>query len=119
MLSHWLLDWITHRPDMPLYPGGTRFGLGLWNSIAGTMTAELAMFAAGFFLYLRATVPRDRIGTYAFLSYSLLLLAVYISNPFTGPPDSVHELISTGIIAECLLIPWAWWFDRHREPRPS
>lgn len=32
VMSHWILDWISHRPDMPLYPGGPRLGLGLWNS---------------------------------------------------------------------------------------
>jgi len=30
VVSHWVLDWVTHRPDMPLYPGGPRFGLGWW-----------------------------------------------------------------------------------------
>jgi len=29
VVSHWVLDWVTHRPDMPLYPGGPNFGLGL------------------------------------------------------------------------------------------
>src|SRR5580698_91680 len=45
VVSHWVLDWVTHRPDMPLYPGGARYGLGLWNSIAGTMLVEFLMFA--------------------------------------------------------------------------
>jgi membrane-bound metal-dependent hydrolase YbcI (DUF457 family) len=44
VVSHWVLDWVTHRPDMPLYPGGARYGLGLWNSIAGTMLVEFLMF---------------------------------------------------------------------------
>src|SRR5678816_2818941 len=30
VVSHWFLDFITHRPDMPIYPGGPRLGLGLW-----------------------------------------------------------------------------------------
>jgi membrane-bound metal-dependent hydrolase YbcI (DUF457 family) len=67
VLSHWVLDWITHRPDMPLYPGGhQRYGLGLWNSVAGTMVVELLMFVIGVWLYIRATRPRDRIGRYTF-----------------------------------------------------
>src|SRR5438552_173444 len=33
VVSHWVLDFLTHRPDMPLYPGGPTFGLGLWNSM--------------------------------------------------------------------------------------
>jgi membrane-bound metal-dependent hydrolase YbcI (DUF457 family) len=45
VVSHWVLDWVTHRPDMPLYPGGARYGLGLWNSIYGTMVVEFLMFA--------------------------------------------------------------------------
>lgn len=35
VLSHWVLDFVTHSPDMPLYPGGRRVGLGLWNSVTG------------------------------------------------------------------------------------
>ncbi len=73
--SHWILDWISHRPDMPLYPGGPRLGLGLWNSIAGTMVVELLMLAIGVGLYVRATRARDRIGLYALLAYVVLLLA--------------------------------------------
>lgn len=23
VVSHWVLDWVAHRPDMPLYPGGS------------------------------------------------------------------------------------------------
>jgi len=49
-VSHWVLDWVTHRPDMPLVPGGARYGLGLWNSIAGTMVVEILMFAAGVWM---------------------------------------------------------------------
>src|SRR5215831_26995 len=33
VVSHWCLDWIAHRPDMPLYPHGAGVGLGLWNSV--------------------------------------------------------------------------------------
>jgi hypothetical protein len=66
VVSHWILDWITHRADMPLYPGGLRFGLGLWNSVGGTLAVEIAMFAIGVWVYMRTTRPRDRIGRYAF-----------------------------------------------------
>ncbi len=117
VVSHWVLDWITHRADMPLYPGGARYGLGLWNSVAGTMTVELAMFAAGIWLYVSATRRRDRIGRYAFLGYVALLLAVYVGDRFSAPPPGAGEIAWTGIAAEAILLVWAWWFDRHRELR--
>jgi hypothetical protein len=50
--SHWLLDYVMHRPDMPLYPGGARYGLGLWNSLEVTLAMEFGMFAVGAAIYL-------------------------------------------------------------------
>jgi LexA-binding, inner membrane-associated putative hydrolase len=119
VLSHWLLDWITHRPDMPLYPGGPRFGLGLWNSITGTLVVEIAMYVAGIWMYFKATHARDWIGRWACAAFIVLLFATYIGDRFGGPPDSVKELAWTGIVAEAVLLPWAWWFDRHRQPNPA
>jgi hypothetical protein len=100
VVSHWVLDWITHRPDMPLYPGGPRYGLGLWNSIAGTLVVELLMFAVGVWLYARTTCARDRIGQYAFLAYVALLLVFYIGDRFSSPPASVAEIAWLGIAAK-------------------
>lgn len=114
VVSHWVLDWITHRPDMPLYPGSHRYGLGLWNSIGGTMAVELVMFAVGIWLYSRATRALDRIGRYALLAFVLLLLAIWAADPFSGPPDTVSSLIWTGIVAEFVILAWVWWIDRHR-----
>jgi len=114
VVSHWVLDWVTHRPDMPLYPGGPRLGLGLWNSIAGTMVVEISMFAAGVWLYAQTTRARDRIGKYALGAYVGLLLLLYISDRFSGPPRSVAAVAWVGIAAGAIFVPWAWWFDRHR-----
>jgi type IV secretory pathway VirB3-like protein len=119
VLSHWVLDWITHRPDMPLRPGSTLHGLGLWNSISGTMTVELAMLAVAVWIYLRATRARDRIGFYALLAFVALIVCIEISSPFGAPPPSVSAIIWTSLIAQPILIAWAWWFDRHRVPRPA
>jgi membrane-bound metal-dependent hydrolase YbcI (DUF457 family) len=119
VVSHWILDWVTHRPDMPLYPGGPRFGLGLWNSIAGTLVVEILMFATGVWLYVRNTRARDRIGHYGFVAYVGLLLVAYIGDRFSGPPSDVADIAWTGMIAMVILIPWAWWFDRHRVLRTA
>ena len=62
VVSHWFLDVVTHRPDLPLTLSATsRFGLGLWNSVLGTVAAELTILVAGIALYLRATGARDRV----------------------------------------------------------
>ena len=117
VVSHWMLDWVTHRPDMPLVPGGARYGLGLWNSIAGTMVVEILMFAVGVWMYVSATRAKDRIGRYAFVAYIVLLMVFYIGDRFSTPPSSVGEIAWPAIAASIILIVWAWWFDRHRGNR--
>ena len=115
VVSHWVLDWITHRPDMQLYPGGSRFGIGLWNSIPGTLTVELTMFAVGIWIYVHTTHARDWIGRWVFGAYVVLLLAAYIGDRLGGPPANVmSDIVWPAIIITPIMILWAWWFDRHR-----
>ena len=115
VISHWVLDWITHRPDMPLYPGSIKLGLGLWNSVGATIAVEVAMFAAGVWTYARATRARDASGRWGFAVFVGFLLVVYLLN-IASPPPNVTALVVGAIAGTAVLIVWAWWFDRHRTP---
>jgi hypothetical protein len=115
VVSHWVLDVLTHRPDMPLYPGGPKLGLGLWNSIPATVTIELLMYAAGVWIYLRATRARDRIGRWGFGSLAVFLVVAYAANIVGGAPPSVTALAITAFAGSVLILVWSWWADRHRE----
>ena len=57
-MSHWLLDLVMHHADLPLLPGNAAdlplLGLGLWDSHAASMVAEMALLVVGGALYLRA-----------------------------------------------------------------
>jgi hypothetical protein len=59
------LDAVVHRPDVPVLPRGPYVGPGLWNSLPGTVVAELALYAGGILIYTRATRSVDRTGTWA------------------------------------------------------
>jgi len=114
--SHWVLDFVSHVPDMPLYPGGSeKLGLGLWQSIPATFAVEGVMFAVGVVLYLQATKSRDRIGNIAWWAFVGLLLALYIPGPWASRPPSENAVAIFGIIALLIFGPWAYWIDRHRE----
>ena len=116
VVSHWVLDWITHRPDMPLWPRGPKVGLGLWNSVAGTMVVEIALFVAGVVIYARATRARDRVGSIGFWSLVLLLLGFYLFDSISGaPPPSVTAIWISALIATAIILVWAGWVDRHRD----
>lgn len=117
VLSHWVLDFLTHRPDLPLWPGGPTAGLGLWNSVVATMVVEVALFVFGLALYLRATQARDRIGSIALGALVIFLGIVYAANLVSPPPPDASS-VAWVALAAWLFVPWAWWIDRHRTARP-
>ena len=117
VLSHWVLDFITHRPDMPLYPGSATVGLGLWNSVAGTLIVEGAMFIAGLMIYATVTRARDRIGRYGFWALVLVLSGSYVSSLFAPPPQDMTALAIFAIIFGWLFVAFGWWVDKHRDLR--
>jgi hypothetical protein len=112
--THWLLDLIAHRPDMPIYPGGAKYGLGMWNSVPLTILVEFALFAAGIAIYLSATRAKDRTGNLALWSLLGLLAVLYVASLFGPPPPSVQAL-AWSAMAIWLTVPWAAWADRHRQ----
>ncbi len=117
VISHWVLDALTHRPDLPLLPGGAaRIGLGLWNSVAGTMVVEIALYAAGVYLYVRSTRARDRTGSVALWVLVFFLLLTYVVNSRGGAPPST-EIVSWLALSLWPVVLWAYWVDRHREKR--
>ncbi len=115
VVSHWVLDWITHRPDLQLAPRvDPRVGLGLWTRPLATIAVEAALFVAGVVVYARATRPRDRAETWAFRAFVAFLVIAYASSLAGGPPPSVR-VVAASALAGWILIPWIAWFDRHRD----
>ena len=115
VVSHWLLDVLVHRPDLPLYPGDSPLiGLGLWQSVPGTLVVELSLSAAGTWLYLRSTCPVDPTGQWATYGLLVALLAIYLGSAFGAPPPSVEAIAWVGQ-SQWLLVAWAYWADSHRE----
>lgn len=116
VVSHWFLDLPMHRPDLPLWPGGgaPKLGWGLWNSVVATYVIELGIYAIGIGIYLRATRPRDRIGSWGLWIYIVILALIYISSNGSPPPS--EQALAWTALAIWLFVPWAWWVDRHRIP---
>jgi hypothetical protein len=115
VISHWVLDLLTHRPDLPIYPGGsTLLGLGAWSSLPLTLALEVPLFLLGVWLYVRSTAPRDGIGRWALISLVAFLLIVYASN-LLGPPPPSTTAIAWLAQAQWLIVLWGFWIDRHRQ----
>jgi hypothetical protein len=117
VVSHWMLDFIVHRPDLPLVPGGgPKVGLGLWNSVPGTLIVEYLLFVLGAWIYIGSTAARDRIGSIGLWALLLFLAAVEAANVFGPPPRSVTA-VAWSAESMWLLIAWGFWVDHHRTSR--
>jgi hypothetical protein len=110
--SHWVLDFISHRPDMPLAPG-----LALWNSIPGTIAAEVACFALALWLYLASTRARTWVGHVSLWSLVAVLALAFAGSAQGAPPPSVEAMAVVGVAVALLQLLWLIWIDRARAPR--
>jgi hypothetical protein len=113
VLTHWLLDWISHRPDMSLWPGAHRyFGLGLWTSIPATILIEGGFWLFAVVIYARATHPKTRAGTYAYWIAIVILTAAWYNNLAGPPPPNPKTAPIASLIFFSLIVSWAYWINR-------
>lgn len=114
VLSHWILDVFTHRPDMPLTPGETTFlGFGLWNSVTSTIIVEGLLFAGCVALYARSTKAKTKKGTFALWGLVGFLVLIYVMNLLGPPPPNATAIAWTGL-SMWLLVAWGYWINKTR-----
>ena len=117
VLSHWVLDLLVHRPDLPLEPwGGEKVGFGLWNEPVAAVTVELLIFGAGIWLYVRSTRAANKIGVLAMWALFAFLGLVYAMNLLGPPPPSAAPIPYMGL-AMWIIVAWGYWVDRNRTAR--
>ncbi len=115
VISHWLLDFVAHRSDMPLAPGvHTYWGLGLWNSIPATLIVEGGFWLLAIILYTRAPQPKKRAGVYAFWSMIALLTLAWYNNIAGPPPPNSSTMGISSLSFFSLIVAWAYWMNRLR-----
>jgi high-affinity Fe2+/Pb2+ permease len=120
VLSHWLLDLVSHGPDMPLAPGMHRyFGLGLWNSIPATIVVEGGLWLLAIILYARATHPKGLAGIWAFWIVIVFLTLTWYRNVTGPPPPDPRTMGTSSLIFFSAIVAWGYWMNRLRYPARS
>jgi len=115
VVGHWILDFISHRADLPLAPGCKLYlGLGLWNSLFWSIVVEMGLFLGGLFLYLRVTAAKDRIGLYGFWGLISIWILIQVGSYGGEPPPNDTAFALAGL-GQWLFILWAYWINRHRK----
>ncbi len=116
VFSHWVLDLITHTPDLPLWTDDTiKLGFGLWNSAAATYALEAILLIGALWLYLRATRASSALGKYAMAAFIAILLLINIVNIYGPPPQGGKiEMAVSAMVAYFLFAGVAFWLDKKR-----
>jgi hypothetical protein len=118
VFSHFVLDVISHRPDVPLVPGSPIvFGLGLWNSRVLSLLVEGALWAAGLTIYARATRATSAFGRYGLWALVALLTFAWLGGMYGPPPPSITAVALSGLIATVVFVAWLWFLDARRPLR--
>src|SRR2546425_8995205 len=114
VFSHWVLDVIVHRPDLPVYDDTLKLGLGLWNYRAPAFLLEVAVLFGGMLLYLRSTAASTPLGRYGMPVFGVIMLLVQAAVFFGPPPPSAGAAALTALLFYCLFAGVAGWLDRQR-----
>lgn len=115
VFSHWVLDWVVHRPDLPLYDNVMKVGLGLWNHPVLALTLEVGLLVLGMVFYLRVTEPVDAIGRYGMPAFVALMAVVQVVTFFGAPPPSDTATAVTALVAYALFAAIAYLLERRRQ----
>ena len=114
VFSHWVLDLVVHRPDLPLYDDTMKVGLGLWNYPTVALALEGALLFGGMILYLRATKPINSIGRVGLPVLGVAMLAIQSYIFFGPPPPSPAAAAITALVSYVVFAALAEWLARQR-----
>lgn len=114
VLSHWLLDALVHRADLPLtFGGAARIGLGLWQyAPVVAIGIEVLLFVVGVALFWRAFAAHASRGArWGAVALVVLLALIHVGNLTGPPPPSVQAIAWVGQ-AQWLLVLAGYSIDR-------
>jgi hypothetical protein len=113
VFSHWVLDFVVHRPDLPLYDNAAKVGLGLWDRPALAFGLEAALLLGGLALFLSRRPARS----VPLVVFGLLMLTIQATVFFGPPPASGAAIAATALAAYGVFALVIWWLADRRPAR--
>jgi hypothetical protein len=107
VFSHWVLDFVVHRPDLPLYGNSEKVGLGLWNLPVLAFGLEAGLLFGGIWMCMKSRLARPA----AVIVFALFMLAIQAYVFFGPPPASDRSAAATAIFAYALFAGIIWWLE--------
>lgn len=106
VFSHWLLDFLVHRPDLLLYPGGAKVGLGWWNYPVPEQALEIGLLAVcgAMWVASRKTLARTAWPAIAFVAFLVVLQIVAMLTPTASAPGPLPSEAGVTILIVYLVV---------------
>lgn len=110
VFSHWLLDLLVHRPELPVAGAGSAMvGLGLWRRMPLALAVEALVLITGLALFLPgAQLSRSRKAWLLVLCVVVLVFTVLgmtvAPAPFSANASASSSLVTISVV--CALICW-------------
>jgi hypothetical protein len=113
VVSHWVLDVISHQPDMPIAPGvNVALGFRLWSSIPATLAIEGGCWIAALIVYARMPARRTWLSWIVLGGGAALLTLAWIGNIAGPPPPNPRIAPMSSLIFFSLVVGWGYWLNR-------
>ena len=101
VFSHWLLDFLSHRPDLPVYGNSMKIGLGLWNYPTLAVVVEVGIFIIGAIWYAIAVGGFKR---WAGVLFGAFVMIAVVASSFRGDAMSPVSANLVAISALCFYV---------------
>jgi hypothetical protein len=115
VLSHWVLDFVVHRPNLSLYDNTMKVGLGLWNYPAVALTLEAGLLFGSLIWYLRRSTALRPLGHYGFWIFGVVMVLIQVWIFFGPPPTSPDAAAITALVAYAVFAGVARWLEQQRK----
>lgn len=118
VFSHWALDWLVHRPDLLLWPGGEKVGLGFWNYPVPEQALEIGLLGLGGMAWAWAAGRRGG-GWFRPLVFFTILVALQVAVMFAPAEGDTYQLGLSALLVYLIVTGVAWVIDRQPAKRAS
>ena len=115
VFSHFLLDLIVHRPDLPVMGDDSMMlGFGLWNYTAIAYILEMLIFIGGAYVYFRAKGNLTKSKKTGLVLFIVILLIINLANLYGPPPEDTRMIAVVGFVSFILFALFGFWVDKEK-----
>lgn len=117
VVGHYFCDALVHVPDLALWPGSMKVGLGLWNYPVISNTIEIGIFVSGLLLYLSALPGTASNARVFILGFAFIYIGLQLASGFIPPyTTNVAVVASNLLFTFVLLIALGWFLEKKLKP---